>query len=191
MKEAIECAVACLGLFCMELCRRSYRHKSGERFLGNKQRRIEILFQSTEFHLLSKCGFTVGQASRSSRNEDCCEECCNTCFNDCCCEDNVAAATTQVVFIARGGLAESLGVQVGWYLERVGEIDVYNMSAHTVQEILATMHLPVVLTFIYSEGGRYSSEYRNGNKPAHAPTYAPPIVAASRNDYTKLHGPDA
>ena len=100
MSEAAECAVACCGLFCMELCRR--RHESGERFLGNKQRRIEILFQSTEFHLLSKCGFTVGQASRSSRNEDCCEECCRVCCEDCCCENNEVAATTQVVYVARG-----------------------------------------------------------------------------------------
>ena len=187
MSEAAECAVACFGLCCMELCRR--RHESGERFLGNKQRRIEILFQSTEFHLLSKCGFTVGQASRSSRNEDCCEECYRVCCEDCCCENNEVAATTQVVYVARGGIAESLGVQVGWYLERVGEIDVYNMAAHNVQQILSTMHLPVVLTFVYSWKGRYSSEYRN--KPAHARVYAPPEVAASRNDYTKLHGPDA
>ena len=89
-------------------------------------KRVEVLFRSHEKNPFLNFGF---QIEKTSVEEGCCEKCC---LGDCCDEGSGLTTSSQIVSVTRGGFAESMGVQVGWGLEKVGEVDVHDLQISSV-----------------------------------------------------------
>ena len=137
----------------------------------------EVLFQAHGGHLFSKFGFTIEKTSQDEA--DCVDDCCNDCENCCCCDEGPGITTsTKVATVTRGGFAESLGVQVGWGLEKVGEISVHDLKVPTIRQIMQMAQPPVVLTFMLPRGAKQ----RNSETNPVQEQYTPPQLEFSRHD---------
>ena len=171
---------SCLYMLCVCICEdRPHRSRDNQR--------VEVLFRPREGDLFSKLGFKLEETTNAQDDcckecDDCCKECCS---DDCCDEGNGLTTSSQVVSVTRGGLAESLGVQVGWGLERVGEMDVHEVKTSTIRQIVQMVQPPVVLTFMLPRGARAE----RGADPTGAPAYTPPHLEISRHDNGNQIGP--
>ena len=118
---------SCIYVFCVCICD-DRQHRSRD------NQRVEVLFRPREGTIFSKFGIKIDKTSnvRDEENcDDCCcpDDCCNAqgkedgddccCPDDCCNEGERLTTSSKIVSVTRGGLAESLGVQVGWGLEKL------------------------------------------------------------------------
>jgi hypothetical protein len=140
--------------------------------LGSKSRRQGSNAQNIiEITVMSALSFCVAVACAAMKNHS-----------------NRVQTSTQIFSVTRGGLAESLGVQFGWGLEKVGEVEVRNMQKSTITQILQMAQFPVVITFMLPRGE--TARTARGANLAHvpyAPVYTPPDLEISRHDNGNQH----
>ena len=130
-------------------------------------KRVEVLFRN---HSGSLFEFELEKTSvQRAHSEQNCYDCC--CCHCCCDEGTGITTSSRVASVTQGGFAESLGVQVGWGLEKIGEMEVHDLQISSVRQIMQMAQLPVVLTFMLPRGEETKREANPANVTANSPLH--------------------